>query len=122
MWAPCPGGGEDDPESQIGTGGEEADATETLADVEVQEEEDPWQSGGGTGADPWAGYGQAGGGNLTDSQDRATWWTDAQTRQFSHCELNSATPPGGHHPAEEMPWDFENPEGQAERAPERAHL
>ena len=164
MWAPRPGGGEDDPESRTGTGGEAAaldHATEAQADVAVQEEEDPWQSGGGTGADPWAGYGPAGGGsNLdTDSQDRATWsdewwdnwgwyssrdgargyeaeyqgkhysddqtwktgwWTDAQTRRFSHCELNSlvasqsgvwhgaATPPGGHHAAEEMPWDFGN--------------
>ena len=160
MWAPRPGGGEEDPESQADTGGEAAALdhnTEAPADMAVPGEEDPWQAGDGNGADPWAGCGQArGGSNLdTDSQDRTSWsdewwdnwgwyssrdgargyeveyqgkhysddqaWkTDAQTRRFSHCELNSlvasqsgvwhgaATPPGGHHAAEEMPWNFGN--------------
>ena len=66
-WAPRPGGGEEGPQSRTGTGGQAAaleHATEAQADVAVQEEEDPWQAGDGTGADPWAGNGQAGGGNL----------------------------------------------------------
>ena len=84
MWAPRPGGGDEVPEGQLGIGGEAAapdHATEAQADVAVQGEDDPWQAGDGTGVDPWAGYGQAGGGsNLdTDSRDRATWsdeWWD----------------------------------------------